>query len=138
MKTTLRGKNREVEINTGGPVVIIGESINPTRRKRLVETLSEKNFEFVHELAKVQIEAGAEVLDVNVGYPGVDDEKLLPETVKSLQEKFDIPLCLDSPNPRAIEAALKVAEGKCLINSVNGEEKSLNSIVHCHFQICIM
>ncbi|MBA7527993.1 5-methyltetrahydrofolate:corrinoid/iron-sulfur protein co-methyltransferase [subsurface metagenome] len=129
MRTTLRGKYREVEINTGGPVVIIGESINPTRRKRLVETLSENNFEFVHELAKVQIEAGAEVLDVNVGYPGVDDEKLLPETVKSLQEKFDVPLCLDSPNPRAIEAALKVAEGKCLINSVNGEEKSLNSIL---------
>ena len=129
MKTILKGKYREVEINTGGPVVIIGESINPTRRKRLVETLSENNFEFVHELAKVQIEAGAEVLDVNVGYPGVDDEKLLPETVKSLQEKFDVPLCLDSPNPRAIEAALKVAEGKCLINSVNGEEKSLNAIL---------
>jgi len=95
----------------------------------LIETLSENNFEFVHELAKVQIDAGADVLDVNVGYPGVDDEKLLPETVKSLQEKFDVPLCLDSPNPKAIEAALKVADGKCLINSVNGEEKSLNTIL---------
>lgn len=95
----------------------------------MVETLSVNNFEFVHELAKVQIEAGADVLDVNVGYPGVDDEKLLPETVKSLQEKFDVPLCLDSPNPKAIEAALKVVDGKCLINSVNGEEKSLNAIL---------
>jgi len=94
MKTYLRGKSREVVINTDGPVIIIGESINPTRRKKLVETLSENNFEFVHELAKVQIDAGADVLDVNVGYPGVDDEKLLPETVKSLQEKFDVPLCL--------------------------------------------
>lgn len=129
MKTYLRGKSREVVINTDGPVIIIGESINPTRRKKLVETLSENNFEFVHELAKVQIDAGADVLDVNVGYPGVDDEKLLPETVKSLQEKFDVPLCLDSPNPKAIEAALKVADGKCLINSVNGEEKSLNTIL---------
>lgn len=129
MKTYLRGKSREVVINTDGPVIIIGESINPTRRKKLVETLSVNNFEFVHALAKVQIEAGADVLDVNVGYPGVDDEKLLPETVKSLQEKFDVPLCLDSPNPKAIEAALKVVDGKCLINSVNGEEKSLNAIL---------
>ncbi len=109
--------------------MIIGESINPTRRKKLVSTLSESNFEFVHELAENQIAAGADVLDVNVGYPGVDDEKLLPETVRSIQEKFDIPLCLDSPNHRAIEAALKVAEGKCLINSVNGEEKSLEAVL---------
>jgi 5-methyltetrahydrofolate--homocysteine methyltransferase len=59
----------------------------------------------------------------------VDDVKLLPETVMILQDKFDIPLCLDSPNPKAIEAALKVAVGKCLINSVNGEEKSLSILL---------
>jgi len=118
-----------VEINTGGPVVIIGESINPTRRKKLVETLSAHNFDYVHQLARQQIEAGAEVLDVNVGYPGVDDESLLPETIASLQDHFDIPLCLDSPNPKAIEAALKIAVGKPLINSVNGEEKSLQAIL---------
>ncbi len=129
MKTILKSKSHEVVIDTEGPVVIIGESINPTRRKKLVTTLSENSFEFVHELALSQIEAGADVLDVNVGYPGVDDESLLPETVKSIQEKFDIPLCLDSPNPKAIEAALRVAEGKCLINSVNGEEKSLRVIL---------
>lgn len=129
MKTILKSRSQEVIIDTEGPVVIIGESINPTRRKKLVTTLSENNFEFVHELAMSQIEAGADVLDVNVGYPGVDDESLLPETVKSIQEKFDIPLCLDSPNPKAIEAALKVAEGKCLINSVNGEKKSLQAIL---------
>ena len=115
MKTILKSKSQEVIIDTEGPVVIIGESINPTRRKKLVTTLSENNFEFVHELAKSQIEAGADVLDVNVGYPGVDDASLLPETVKSIQEKFDIPLCLDSPNPKAIEAALRVIEGKCPI-----------------------
>ncbi len=71
----------------------------------------------------------ADMLDVNVGFPGVDDVKLLPETVKQLQSHFDIPLCLDSPNPKAIEAALKVIEGKCLINSVNGEEKSMNALL---------
>ncbi|MFO7935073.1 MAG: dihydropteroate synthase, partial [Bacteroidales bacterium] len=69
------------------------------------------------------------VLDVNVGYPGVDDASLLPETISSLQKEFDVPLCIDSPNPKAIEAALKAVEGKPLINSVNGEEKSLQAIL---------
>jgi len=129
MKTILKGKTKEVIIDTAGPVIIIGESINPTRRKKLVTTLQEGNFEYVLELAESQIKAGADVLDVNVGFPGVDDVRLLPETVRVLQDKFDIPLCLDSPNPRAIEEALKVAAGKYLINSVNGEEKSLNALL---------
>lgn len=129
MKTILRGKTREVVIDNHGPVTIIGECINPTRRKKLVSTLQEGNFEYVLELAESQIKAGADVLDVNVGFPGVDDVKLLSETVLAIREKFDIPLCLDSPNPRAIEAALKVAGGKCLINSVNGEEKSMKALL---------
>jgi 5-methyltetrahydrofolate--homocysteine methyltransferase len=129
MKTILRGKTKEVTINTEGPVIIIGECINPTRRKKLVSTLLESNFDYVFELAKSQIDAMADVLDVNIGFPGVDDVKLLAETVRQLQNRFDIPLCLDSPNPKAIEAALRVASGKCLINSVNGEEKSMNAIL---------
>jgi len=118
-----------VVIDTEGPVVIIGESINPTRRKKLVETLSRNDFSFAIDLARAQIETGADVLDVNVGFPGVDDESLMPLTVQAIQEAVDIPLCLDSPNPKAIEAALKVAEGKALINSVNGEERSLEAIL---------
>jgi 5-methyltetrahydrofolate--homocysteine methyltransferase len=129
MKTILRGITREVEIDTCGPVVIIGECINPTRRKKLVSTLQAGDFAYVLELAEIQIKASAEVLDVNVGFPGVDDVKLLPETVLAIRGKFDIPLCLDSPNPKAIEAALKVAGGKCLINSVNGEERSMNALL---------
>jgi 5-methyltetrahydrofolate--homocysteine methyltransferase len=129
MQTILKGKAREVIIDTNGPVIIIGECINPTRRKKLVSTLQSGNFEYVLELAESQIKAMADVLDVNVGFPGVDDVKLLPETVLAIREKFDIPLCLDSPNPKAIEAALKVAGGKCLINSVNGEEKSMRAII---------
>ena len=129
MKTILKGRYKEVVIDTEGPVIIIGESINPTRRKKLVSTLQQGDFTFVLELAESQIKAGADILDVNVGFPGVDDVKLLPETVKILQEKFEVPLCLDSPNPKAIEAALKVAEGKCLINSVNGEEASLKTLL---------
>lgn len=129
MKTILRGTSHEVVIDTGGPVVIIGECINPTRRKKLVTTLQHGDFGYVLELAELQIKASAEVLDVNVGFPGVDDVKLLPEAVLAIKAKFDVPLCLDSPNPKAIEAALKVAGGKCLINSVNGEEKSMKAIL---------
>ena len=129
MLTVLKGKKSEVTIDTNGPVVIIGECINPTRRKKLVSSLQEMNFEYVLELAENQILAGADVLDVNVGFPGVDDVKLLPATVLAISKKFDIPLCLDSPNPRAIEAALKVAPGKCLINSANGEESSLKALL---------
>ncbi len=129
MKTVLSGRFKEVIIDTEGPVIIIGESINPTRRKRLVSTLQERDFEYMLSVARSQISAMADVLDVNVGIPGVVDEELLPEAVIALQESFDIPLCLDSPNPGAIEAALKVAKGKCLINSVNGEEKSLQRLL---------
>jgi 5-methyltetrahydrofolate--homocysteine methyltransferase len=129
MKTILSGKTNEVVIDTEGPVVIIGESINPTRRRKLVTTLQENNFDFVLELAGIQINAGADILDVNVGFPGVDDIRLLPEAVLAIQDKFDIPLCLDSPNPKAIEAALKVAAGKCLVNSVNGKEESMQSLL---------
>jgi 5-methyltetrahydrofolate--homocysteine methyltransferase len=129
MKTILRGNKSEVIIDTNGPVIIIGECINPTRRKKLVYALQEGNFDYVFELAENQIKAGADVLDVNVGFPGVDDVKLLPETIVAIRSRFDIPICLDSPNPGAIEAALKVAEGKFLINSVNGEEKSLKSLL---------
>lgn len=129
MITILRGSGKEVLIDTEGPVVIIGECINPTGRKKLVNTLLENNMDYVLELAKKQIDEGADVLDVNVGFPGVDDARLLPETVKVLQDNFDVPLCVDSPNPAAIEAALRVARGKCLINSVNGEERSLNALL---------
>jgi len=118
-----------VIIDTNGPVTIIGECINPTRRKKLVSSLQERNFDYVLELAENQIKAGADVLDVNVGFPGVNDIKLLPETVKAIRERFDVALCIDSPNPLAIEAALKVAGPRCLINSVNGEEKSMNTLL---------
>ena len=129
MKTILNGRTKEVIIDTNGPVIIIGESINPTRRKKLVTTLQENDFTYLFELAESQIRAGADVLDVNVGFPGVDDVRLLPEVVISIQDKFDIPLCLDSPNPKAIEAALKVSAGKCLINSVNGKEESMMALL---------
>ena len=129
MKTTLKGTGNEVVIDTEGPVVIIGESINPTRRKRLTETLSAGDYTYAVRLGRDQVESGAEILDVNVGYPGVDDVVILPETVIALQKELEAPLCLDSPNPLAIESALKVTKGKALINSVNGEEESLKAVL---------
>jgi len=129
MLTILKGKSAEVVIDTAGPVVIIGECINPTRRKKLVASLQEHDFGYLLELARNQIRFGADILDVNVGFPGVDDVSLLPETVIAIMNELDVPLCIDSPNPKAIEAALKVAGGKCLINSLNGEEKSLNALL---------
>ena len=129
MKTLLRSKSREVVIDSAGPVVIIGESINPTRRKKLVETLTRHDFKYAIQLGQIQVDTGADVLDVNVGFPGVDEVKMLPETVRALQEAIDVPLCIDSPNPSAIEAGLKVINGRCLINSVNGEERSLAALL---------
>lgn len=129
MKTVLSGPTKEVIIDTEGPVIVIGESINPTRRKKLVSELQNGVFSYVIELAQGQIQSGADVLDVNVGYPGVDDVRMLPEVVRIIQDNFDIPLCLDSPNPEAIKSALKVAAGKCLINSVSGEEASLSALL---------
>lgn len=129
MKTILTGRTTEVIIDTEGPVIVIGESINPTRRKKLVSALQEADYGYALELAGHQIRTGADVLDVNVGFPGVDDVKVLPELVRILQDNFDIPLSLDSPNPKAIEAALKVATGKYLINSVNGEEASMEALL---------
>ncbi len=129
MKTILTGRTKEVVVDTEGPVIVIGESINPTRRKKLISTLQEADYSYALELADHQIRTGADVLDVNVGFPGVDDVKVLPELVRILQDNFDIPLSIDSPNPKAIDAALKVATGKYLINSINGEEASMEALL---------
>ena len=129
MKTELTSKTKKTVIDTEGPFVVIGEKINPTGRKKLAAALQEGNLDYVRDLANKQIAAGADVLDVNVGVPGVDDVALLPQVVKMLAEEFDVPLCLDSPNPAALAAALPHCPGRTLINSVNGEEKSLSAVL---------
>ncbi len=129
MKTILRAKDAEVCIDTEGQVVLIGEKINPTGRKKLSRMLTERNMDYVLEIATKQVDAGANILDVNVGVPGEDEVELLPAVVKLVSENFDIPLCLDSANPKALAAGLAVAPGRPLVNSVNGEEKSLGNIL---------
>jgi 5-methyltetrahydrofolate--homocysteine methyltransferase len=129
MQTILKTKTREVKITTDGPVTIIGESINPTRRKKLTAALLSGQLDYVYELAKTQIETGADVLDINVGAPGVDEETTLPLVAQAVAERFDVPICLDSSNRVALAAALRVVPGKPLINSVNGEETNLTNLL---------
>lgn len=129
MQTILRSATVEVKIKADGPFVMIGEKINPTGRKKLAEALQHRNFNDVRELAVKQVEFGADVLDVNVGVPGLDDVALMLDVVKVITEAVQAPLCLDSPNPRVLEAALKAAPGKVLINSTNGEEKTLGAVL---------
>ncbi len=129
MQTILRSKSKTVKIDPNGPFTIIGEKINPTGRKKLAAALQEGNFDYVRDLAAKQVAGGADVLDVNVGVPGMDDVAVLPQVVKMVGEEFDVPLCIDTPNPKALEAALKIAPGRVLVNSVNGEEASLNSVL---------
>ncbi len=129
MQTVLKGKTSQVKITTEGPITIIGESINPTRRKKLTAALLSGEMDYIFELAKVQIDTGADVLDVNVGAPGVDEVQLLPKVAMAVSEQFNVPLCLDSSNRDALAEALKVMPGKPLINSVNGEEASLGKLL---------
>ena len=129
MQTSIKSKTKEVKITTDGPVSIIGENINPTRRKKLTAALLSGQFDYIFELAKAQIETGADILDINVGAPGVDEEHLLPQVALAITDRFDVPICLDSSNRAALAAALRVVPGKPLINSVNGEEANLSALL---------
>jgi 5-methyltetrahydrofolate--homocysteine methyltransferase len=129
MQTLACGKTKQVKIDGEGVFTIIGEKINPTGRKKLAAALLEGNLDYVKELAANQINAGADLLDVNVGVPGADEVTLLPQVVKMIVEAFDIPICLDSPNPQALAMALPVTPGKPLVNSVNGKKESLETIL---------
>lgn len=119
MQTVLKGKTAGFIIDTEGPAVIIGESINPTRRKKLVTTFQESNFSLVLELSESQIKAGADVPDVNVGFPGVDDVKLLPETVKALQDHFDVPRGKKFPPLRCNKCNTKYHKGLNKYNTLS-------------------
>ena len=127
--TKLSNKNNTVVINREKPTIMIGERINPTGRKVVLKALEEGNFEMVRKDAIAQVEAGAAVLDVNAGVPGVDEVALLPQVMREVMSAVDVPLCLDTANPQALEAGLKLYDGKALINSVNGEEASLEAVL---------
>ncbi len=127
--TTITSETQTVEISRSNPTVIIGERINPTGRKKVLAALKEGNFDIVRSDAQSQVEAGALILDVNAGVPGADEPVLLVKVLQEVMGVTDVPLCIDTADPEALEAALKIYQGKPLINSVNGEEKSLNSVL---------
>ncbi len=129
METRVSSPTKEVIIGDDQPTVLIGERINPAGRKKLQEALKAGNLEVVSKEALAQARAGADILDVGVGTFGVDEVALLPKAVQAVVDTVDIPLCLDSANPKALAAALKAYKGKPLINSVSGEEQSLARVL---------
>ena len=110
-------------------VRVIGERINPTGKKRFQQALLENDMDYILELAVQQEDAGAAILDVNVGYPGVNEAEMLPRVVKKLQSAVSLPLQLDSSDPKALEAGLRVYNGKPAVNSVNGEPEVMDRIL---------
>ena len=129
MKTKVSSVNKEVIIGHGRPTVLIGERINPTGKKKLAAALQAGDLGLVCREALAQVEAGADILDVNVGASGIDETTLLPQAVQAVMGAVDVPLSLDSTNAQALEAALKTYRGKPIVNSVNGEEHSLEKIL---------
>jgi 5-methyltetrahydrofolate--homocysteine methyltransferase len=129
MHTILKSTTREVVIGIDRPFVMIGEKINPTGRKKLAAALSEGNLDYVRQLAETQVAWGAEVLDINVGVPGLDEVAVVKKLVEMLVPVVDVPFCLDSANSQVLAAGLAVAPGKPLVNSVSGEEKKLDTVL---------
>jgi 5-methyltetrahydrofolate--homocysteine methyltransferase len=128
METKLTLKEKTVTISPDHPFVMIGERINPTRRKKLAATIEQGDFSMVQEDARAQVEAGAQVLDVNAGIPGADEPALLRSAAQAVMEAVNVPLCFDSANPDALAAALEVYPGKALINSTTAEEKMMQTV----------
>ena len=110
-------------------VRVIGERINPTGKKRFQQALRENDLDYVLSQGVQQADAGADLLDVNVGLPGIDEAALMQRVVCALQGVVDLPLQIDSGNPQVIEAGLRYFAGKAIVNSVNGDEATLNAIL---------
>ena len=129
MITTVRGTKEKADISPEGPTVIIGERINPTGNPQITTALQNRDWDILIQEAANQIAQGAAILDVNVGAVGIDEVAVLPEAVKVVAEATGVPICIDSSNAQALEAALKVCGGKAIINSTTGEEASLSVIL---------
>ncbi len=129
METKISSLTKEVILGDGLPTVLIGERINPAGKKSMAEALKAGNFEIVRNEAIAQVQAGADIIDVNTTLFGADEVGILPKAVQTVMEAVDVPLCIDSANAAAVEAALKIYKGKPLINSVTGEEKSLARVL---------
>jgi 5-methyltetrahydrofolate--homocysteine methyltransferase len=127
--TTLEGRGGIVRIGDDHPFAMIGERINPTGRPSLMQQLIAGDLSTVQADAVAQVGAGARVLDVNAGIPGFDEAELLSAVVRAVIQVVDVPLCIDSSTPSALEAAIPLAEGKVLVNSVTAERESLERLL---------
>jgi len=128
-ETIVSSSTQEIKIGVDHPFVVIGERINPTGRKLLAEEMKAGNLERVEGDAIAQVEAGAQMLDVNAGVPLADEPSILAESIQLVQSVTDVPLCIDSSIIEALEAGLSVYQGKALLNSVTGEEERLEIIL---------
>ncbi len=128
-ETVISSARREVIIGFDHPFVIIGERINPTGRKILAAEMAAGDFSRVEADARAQVEAGAQMLDVNAGIPLADEPAILARAVQLVQSITDVPLSIDSSIVAALEAGLAVYKGKALVNSVTGEEERLESVL---------
>jgi len=129
MHTVLQSRSKTVTIGHDQPFCVIGERINPTGRKKFAEELRGGDLSTVVVDVETQVEAGADMLDVNAGIPLVDEAELLAKMLTLIQEHTDLPLCIDSSVVEALEAGLAVYEGKALVNSVTGEDDRLEEIL---------
>ncbi len=129
METILTSRAKKVVISPDKAFVIIGERINPTGRKKLAAEMAAGDFSRVRSDALAQVEAGAGLLDVNAGVPGGDEPSIMRQAAETVMSVTDMPLCFDSANPEALEAALSIYQGKALINSVTGEDAALERVL---------
>ena len=127
--TTISSQTQTLDFGSGQPTAVIGERINPTGKSRLTQALLSGNFEYLANEARRQVAAGATILDVNVGAPGVDEVATLRRAVEVVSAAVDVPLCIDSSSADALAAALAVYKGKALVNSVTGEAHSLERVL---------
>ncbi|MEA2276946.1 MAG: 5-methyltetrahydrofolate--homocysteine methyltransferase [Solirubrobacteraceae bacterium] len=129
MDTVLQSRSSTVTIGAQQPFCIIGERINPTGRKAFAEELRGGDLSTVTVDAQAQVQAGADMLDVNAGIPLVDEAELLTQMLRAAQDAVDAPLCIDSSVVEALEAGLAAYEGRALVNSVTGEDERLEEIL---------
>lgn len=125
-KTVVTSWSHGVEI--GKDPVIIGERINPTGKSRLKQALKDYDLDYLLQEGVAQQENRAHILDVNVGLPGINEPEMMEEVVKELQSVLDLPLQIDTSDPEAMERAMRVYNGKPMVNSVNGKEESMNAV----------
>jgi len=129
MATIVQGKGEPLVLDPLGVSRAIGERINPSGKKKLLEALVNQDWTYVTSEAQRQAEAGADIIDVNVGGGNLNEKAVLPEAVRVIQKSVQLPLCIDTRNPDALKAALAACQGRPLVNSISGEKIVLDSIL---------